>query len=291
MAFQPKVSIVIPTYNRAHTVGESIASVLQQTFKQWELIVVDDGSTDATYTELREAYSDHPQVKIIRIENSGAAFARNAGVSLSTSPIITFLDSDDTVVPHWLETMLPIMNEQRADVMSCATTHYRTNGEVIVTVPQIKPGALFSYRLKMTNGGSFFLRKAIFEAVGGYDGQLRAGQHSELAIRIARYLRENNGRVAYTDEPLVNVIDRGGKSIRKNDRAVFEGMRRCVEVHRDYLRRVDTNLLHHYLSAAGARGLRVAEVSEARAYLREAITIKPLYLKGIARLVRSYLPI
>ncbi len=97
-----KVSIIIPTYNRAHLVKRAIYSVLNQTFKNFELIVVDDGSQDNT-KEVLESIDDL-RVKIIFQENRGVSAARNKGIYESSGDIIALLDSDD----EWLEDKLKV---------------------------------------------------------------------------------------------------------------------------------------------------------------------------------------
>lgn len=95
----PEVSIILPTYNRADTVTRAINSVFNQTFKDWELVVVDDGSTDST-SQLDFA---DPRIRVIRQHNQGVAVARNSGISASRGHLIAFLDSDDEWLPHFLE--------------------------------------------------------------------------------------------------------------------------------------------------------------------------------------------
>jgi glycosyltransferase involved in cell wall biosynthesis len=96
----PSVSVVVPTYNRAHCLGEAIDSVLGQSFQDFELIVVDDGSTDGTES-LLEGYGD--RIKALRQKNSGVSAARNAGIKAARGPWIAFLDSDDTWEPDKLK--------------------------------------------------------------------------------------------------------------------------------------------------------------------------------------------
>jgi glycosyltransferase involved in cell wall biosynthesis len=96
----PLVSVIMPTFNRADTIRRAIRSVQAQTFTNWELIVVDDGSTDNTVALIE---GRHPRLKIIRQENQGTAGARNAGLSASAGSYIAFLDSDDEWLPHHLE--------------------------------------------------------------------------------------------------------------------------------------------------------------------------------------------
>lgn len=96
----PLVSIIMPTYNRADTILRAVRSIQAQTFTDWELIIVDDGSTDNT-VELIEGCD--PRLKLIRQKNQGTAGARNTGLRASTGAYIAFLDSDDAWLPHHLE--------------------------------------------------------------------------------------------------------------------------------------------------------------------------------------------
>jgi len=96
----PLVSVIMPTFNRADTIRRAIRSVQAQTFTDWELIVVDDGSTDNTVALIEGC---DPRLKLIRQKNQGTAGARNAGLSASAGSYIAFLDSDDEWLPHHLE--------------------------------------------------------------------------------------------------------------------------------------------------------------------------------------------
>jgi glycosyltransferase involved in cell wall biosynthesis len=96
----PKASVIVPTYNRADTIGRAIKSVQTQTFADWELIVVDDGSTDDTVSIIAGM---EPRMTVIRQQNRGFAEARNAGIRASTGQYLAFLDSDDEFLPHHLE--------------------------------------------------------------------------------------------------------------------------------------------------------------------------------------------
>jgi glycosyltransferase involved in cell wall biosynthesis len=97
-------SVVIPAYNAAETVGDAIASVLSQTAADFELIVVDDGSTDDTGTEI-ERFTDDPRVRHIRQPNAGLAATRNRALENARGSYASFLDADDLLLPHYLEVM------------------------------------------------------------------------------------------------------------------------------------------------------------------------------------------
>src|ERR1700722_1374407 len=90
----PRVSIIIPVYNRSHTLSRALASVFQQTFKEFEVIIVDDGSTDAL-DDVLKLYAD-PRLHIYKHSiNKGASAARNTGIKVAQGSLIAFLDSDD----------------------------------------------------------------------------------------------------------------------------------------------------------------------------------------------------
>ena len=96
------VDVIIPTFNRATTLDRAIQSVLNQTYKNYQLFIVDDGSTDDTQ-ELLSRYSEHPQITLLKQSNQGVSAARNLAVKNSNSPWISFLDSDDEWLPQKLE--------------------------------------------------------------------------------------------------------------------------------------------------------------------------------------------
>ncbi len=132
----PQVSVIIPTYNRAHCVGEAIDSVLAQTFTDYEIIVVDDGSTDNTSAVLK-AYGN--KIRAIRQNNQGVSVARNTGILASTAPWIAFLDSDDL----WLPEKLQI---QFHDVTNCSVDVIGHFVDARFDVCENQPTTLFQLR-------------------------------------------------------------------------------------------------------------------------------------------------
>ena len=101
MAASPQVSVVIPTYNRAHILGRAIDSVLQQTHRDLELIIVDDGSSDGTAALVRGI--EDPRVRYVHQQNRGVSAARNRGIAEARAEWLAFLDSDDEWLPQKLE--------------------------------------------------------------------------------------------------------------------------------------------------------------------------------------------
>src|SRR5665811_782462 len=106
---------MIPTYNRAHVVGRSIESALDQTFRDIEVLIVDEGSTDETYNAVKPFFQ-HPQVRYLRHEkNKGHQAARNTGIKNARGDYIAFLDSDDTWIPKKIELQLDALRKKGKD--------------------------------------------------------------------------------------------------------------------------------------------------------------------------------
>lgn len=117
MNTSPLVSIVMPAYNAAQFIAESITSVQQQTYENWELIIIDDGSTDNTYRLAEEFQEKDARIRLVPLPvNQGAGFARNIGIKASEGAYICFLDADDLWKPHKLKTQLDFMQENDLQV-------------------------------------------------------------------------------------------------------------------------------------------------------------------------------
>lgn len=126
----PLVSIVIPIYNRAHLIVETLDSVLAQTYAKWECIVVDDGSNDNTFAVVNEyALKDNRIVFIKRplLITSGGCGARNYGVSIAKGQYVIFLDSDDLLIPECLKNRIESLNSNNCEMLICHTGIFTNN--------------------------------------------------------------------------------------------------------------------------------------------------------------------
>ncbi len=122
------VSIVIPAYNVGLYIEDCIKSVFNQTYTNWELIVVDDGSTDNTLDIARKTVGDDPRIHIHTQPNQGSAVARNTGLSYAKGSSIVFLDGDDFWLPECLEKLVSVQEQSGAQVVYCGYNHYYMNG-------------------------------------------------------------------------------------------------------------------------------------------------------------------
>lgn len=204
MPSPPIVSVIIPTFNRASMVLEAAQSVCQQTFQDFELIIIDDGSTDGTVEELKKiARPFHYRFQ----ENQGVSKARNQGIQVARGKWIAFLDSDDLWRPQKLETQMRFFSEH-PEARICQTEEiWIRNGRRVN--PQKKhqkvSGPIFapSLVLCLVSPSAVMIQKKLFDQVGFFDETLPACEDYDLWLRIASELP-----IYLIDRPLV--IKRGG---------------------------------------------------------------------------------
>ena len=204
-----KVSVIIPTYNRAHLIGETLASVLAQTLADFEIIVVDDGSDDDTERCLAP-FRDRLTYR--RIEHSGASAARNAGLEIARGQYIAFLDSDDLWEPQFLERMSVVLDSApRAGYVYSDYATFNAQGWVqraYLPARHKLRGTLFAPLLEsdFISTGALMVRRACLARTGGFDPTLEITHDWDLWLRLARLFDAE-----YVDEPLVRIrVDSAG---------------------------------------------------------------------------------
>ena len=145
MQNEPLVSVIIPTYNRGRLILDSINSVLNQTYKNIELIVVDDCSTDDTEKTVKSI--DDSRIKYIKLEkNSGACVARNKGIEISRGEFIAFNDSDDLWLPEKINSQLDFLYENNAEISFCKMECRTPENNFIHNFPNIEFDRKISYK-------------------------------------------------------------------------------------------------------------------------------------------------
>jgi glycosyltransferase involved in cell wall biosynthesis len=183
----PEVSVVIPVWNRA-IAGASVESALAQRGVDFELIVVDDGSTDYRVAQLAETYARDPRFRMIRIEHRGPGAARNAGVAIANSALIAFLDSDDLWAPEKLEKQLRLMQQNpQYRISQCQEYWIREGVRVNPGRRHLKrAGDIFveSLRTCLVSPSTVIMERALFDEVGRFDEDFRAAEDYDLWLRI-----------------------------------------------------------------------------------------------------------
>jgi glycosyltransferase involved in cell wall biosynthesis len=181
------VSVIIPSYNRAQKASRAVSSVLDQSFKDLEIIVIDDGSTDDTI-DMLEQFRD--RITLIKHpENRGVSAARNSGINASRSPLIAFLDSDDYWMPEKLETQVRYLREN-TDAVICQTEEIWIRNGVRVNPwkKHIKPsGDIFEQSLKLclVSPSAVMIRRSLLDEVGLFDEAFPVCEDYDLWLRIS----------------------------------------------------------------------------------------------------------
>uniref|UniRef100_A0A6M3L529 Putative glycosyltransferase n=1 Tax=viral metagenome TaxID=1070528 RepID=A0A6M3L529_9ZZZZ len=186
------VSVVIPTYNRAHLIGRTIRSVLSQTYRDFEIIIVDDGSTDNT-EDVVMAFGDQ-RIRYIRLnENSRtASVPRNKGIEAATGDYIAFLDSDDEWKPGKLEKQIVKFKSVSPGVGLVYTGYacfLEQTGETIVEYIPSKKGNVFQGELEgriQVASHTILVRKECFATVGVFDVECLGSEDWDMLIRLAK---------------------------------------------------------------------------------------------------------
>ena len=193
------IAVIIPTYNRSHTLRRALDSVNNQTVRPSEICVVDDGSTDETEQLLSRHY---PQVNYVYQSNAGVSSARNAGVALTRGHWLAFLDSDDEWMPNKLERQLQEINgNDTFPLVHCDEIWIRNGVRVNAMHKHQKAGGEIFERclpLCVISPSAVMIKRHLFEEVGGFDESLPACEDYDLWLRIC-----SRHPVLYIEEALL----------------------------------------------------------------------------------------
>lgn len=185
-----RVSVIIPTYNRAGYLHEALVSIFNQTLPPWEVIVVDDGSTDDTAEVVRNAAGP---VRFHRQDHQGVAAARNLGLAQARGDLIAWLDSDDLWEPDFLATVVPLLAEDPGlGGAYTGITMIDDTGAVLRTSSRVEsPGSLYDALVRdcFLATPSIVVRKTCFDQIGGFDPQFRISEDYDMWLRLSKHHR------------------------------------------------------------------------------------------------------
>lgn len=186
----PTVSVIMPAYNVASYIGEAIASVLEQTHRDLELLVVDDGSTDATAMIAAHFAGRDSRVTLLRQSNGGISTARNRALRRSTGDVLAILDSDDVWEPEFLEAQLDILRTRPDVDIVTGNAWYlgsHRHGQPVRPTPDPCPQPDFATIL--ANEEAIFImsvmRRRVYETIGPFDESLRTNEDYHYWLRAA----------------------------------------------------------------------------------------------------------
>jgi len=282
------VSVVMPTYNRRNYIRESLDSVLSQDFSDYEVIVVDDGSTDGTEKMVRP-YQD--RIRYIRQENRGAGAARNVGIRKARGQYIAFMDSDDLARPHHLKSLSSFLDRNPDCAMVVGNGgylegNYRNRSTIIsskrvkrlkqrgVTVKELFDGRVVRLQGTMT-------RKSVFEEIGLLDEWFRLSYDLDLALRIIK-----DHQIGFINEE-VYLWRQHGDNISSNDELRSrENLRALEKLAADFPEGVEQIGKRAFFGLYAHRYYRLAkalaskgDMKGAREAIGEAVALKPLLPK------------
>ncbi|BAV10202.1 Glycosyltransferase involved in cell wall bisynthesis [Filimonas lacunae] len=168
---EPLVSVIIPCYNQGRYIDETVKSVLEQTFTNFQIIVVDDGSTDL-YTQQILKGKSWPKTTIVHIPNGGVANARNTAIRMATGKYILPLDGDDKIAPSYLEKAVRVLEEDDTVMVVTTLVHFFGRRNRPYHLPEYSLEHLMGQNLLVCTS---MFRKLDFERTGGFDSNMREG--------------------------------------------------------------------------------------------------------------------
>jgi glycosyltransferase involved in cell wall biosynthesis len=308
---KPLVSVIIPTYNRAHYVTETIQSVLDQSYQDFEIIVVDDGSTDNT-REVIASFKE-PRLKYLFQENQGVCAARNNGINASEGEYIKFLDSDDVLLKNALEKQVQVLDGHPDVGLSHGRAYPMDERGHVFVVHKYKHKNIKTGVYQGINEISNFLRygnyfnptltivrrSAIIE-VGLFNPAFSSGSEDfELWVRLSKKYA-----VSYIAEPIAACrlhsssisASRDLDEMEKSHNRIFESIFNDVTLGALFSsQRSKTYFYNNLRSALYAYGLRKMKVS--RKYLFKALKIHPhafmesLFFSWLYLFIKTWIPI
>ncbi len=298
-----RVSVIIPTFNCARWITESIESVLHQTYGNHEILIVDDGSTDHTKTVI-DRYTGHDRIEYFYQENQGAASARNTGIEHATGTYLAFLDADDVWLPEKTERQLSVIREH-PDVALVTSNALlidqkgRITGKNQNTFPDDPDQLLHELFLNniVKSTPSILVKRSAAEAIGGFDESLPHREDHFFMMRIA-----DQFGIQHCRDFLVKIRDRPGSMSSELDveRPAVK-IDRLLSLKKPFIRRAitefpflkdrKTELLSRYFKHGSLLAYKVGNRRQALRYIKRAIAYHPRKLKYYLLLVLFMSPI
>jgi glycosyltransferase involved in cell wall biosynthesis len=284
----PTISVIIPVFNRAVAVRRAIKSVLAQTFQHFEIVVVDDGSTDGTAASVAE-FADHRITLIHHERNHGGSAARNTGIRASSAPYVAFLDSDDEWLPTKLQRQLDVFerssNEHLALVYTGAEWAF-PDGHVRRHIPrreiELARTLLTENVVGETSVG--MVRRSALDSIGGFDETLPSCQDMDLWLRISEQFD-----AAVVPEALVRVTKADEDRISNNVVYALRGRAQFCQKHKEKM--IRQGVLYLYLRTSGRwEHRRSRDCRLARRFYLESLRANPVAPYTYVLLLAGYLP-
>lgn len=289
------ISVIIPTYNCDKYIGEALDSVIRQTYTDYEIIVIDDGSTDSTRAVIENNYHT---VRYYYLENSGVAAARNFGISKARGELIAFLDADDVWLPEKLEKQVVLFEaDKTVGMVFTENSFFNEEGKTsdkankrdrLMSGDIIKNIFLHSYVVTST----VMVRKKVFDTVGSFEVGLTVAEDDNMWMRIGM-----NYGIELLDEPMTMYRLTEG-SLSRTKQNIFNGVKASIEIIRNkypdlYNRLGKAAIRKKYYELFFSEGYHYFSQGmpkEARSNFIKSYLNSPLDLKSILYMTATYFP-
>jgi len=283
----PAVSVIIPAYNQGHYLRQAVQSVLDQSYDDFEIVVVDDGSTDNT-REVVGLFSD-PRICYVYQENQGLSAARNTGIGHASGAYLAYLDCDDLFLPRKLELQLEVLEGDRAlGFVAGQAIPIDEQGNRAGHIFRVRPPEA-GHRLLLGNPlhvGSVMVRREWQERAGFFDTSLRSYEDWDMWLRLARA----GCRMGWVDQPVSlyrfhrEQMTRDGRQMTEATFAVLEKVFSDPSLPQAWRAMREEAYSNAHIRAA-AQAYRAGDYALGKQHLREAVLLNPALAENEGRLL------
>ena len=285
----PKVSVIIPTYNRAEFLRSAIESALKQTFTDIEIIVSDDKSTDHTQ-ELVESFKDRRIKYVLNEGNQGPSAARNTAILTSKGEYIAFLDDDDEWLPYKLQRQVEVLDRSQPNFCGVYSNRLfidRKSGKVLSDNPgtkQLQGNLLYQLMIKSPiHTSTVVIRKSCLDEIGLFDETISYMEDRDLWIRLSMHWD-----FEYITEPLTKAYVHGVAHLSRNLEGQTSGREKLLERYDDFLKKNRKSWGALYL-CLGAQYCQLKQMKKGRKNIIKGIVRYPFNKIAYFHLFSSFL--
>lgn len=276
-----QISIIIPAYNRAKLIPRAIESVLNQTWDDWELIIVDDGSTDDTKAVINQYLTDK-RVSYYHQKNEGVCAARNHGAQKAKGEYLIFLDSDDEFMPDYLEQIHNLFHKEPDAIF--AGVRFFEDEVLYKEVKSDEPYGKYD-EVGLFLAGSFTIKTSLFFEAGMYDTNIKYGENTELSFRLQALLKKK----IFLKDYFLNIYQEKGARTSSSNQNISTSTEYVLRKHQAFFN-TDKHAKWIYLNVLAINYVKNRQIKEAKRSLAQAILTKPFRWKGYLRYTMVQIP-
>lgn len=286
----PLISVVTPTYNRCELVLRAVTSVMQQAADSWEMIVVDDGSTDDTVERLQRLAESEPRLALLEQSKQGAAAARMLGAQQARGRYLLFLDSDDELLAGAMDRFRSHLADGCEPGIVClAAEEFSPEGRHQRNHHPRELGPAYDDFRALFLAGTFLVRRDVFHGCGGFPVTCRSSQHTEFSLRALPYCREHGLEVIAGDDIVLRIHAHAGEHLRSNFQTLLDGGLYIVDTHARQLQKCPKHYADWCMVTA-VYAARMNDFALARNLFWRAVRWYPTNVKNVVRLMLASVP-